>query len=71
MSLSLVATPTLALAMRAPVIRMQAEASVEAPPPPLPLIKVRLVRRAHLPHSARAHKDNTGLTRAHPVWLVV
>merc|ERR1719478_471587 len=35
MSLSLLATPTLALATRAPVIRMQAEAAVETPPPPL------------------------------------
>ena len=56
MSLSLLATPTLALATRAPVIRMQAEVAVETPPPPLPLIKVRLARRARLPPTRRARR---------------
>lgn len=56
MALSMLAAPSMALAMRAPVVRMQVDATVEAAaPPPLPLIKVRPKPTTHPFTRARAH----------------
>ena len=55
MALSMLAAPSMALAMRAPVVRMQVDATVEAAaPPPLPLIKVRPTPTTHPFTRARA-----------------
>ena len=55
MALSMLAAPSMALAMRAPVVRMQVDATVEAAaPPPLPLIKVRPTPTTHPFSRARA-----------------